>query len=132
MPVSPKRQAELRRMKKEPVELPAKRCTNCPKIFRPKRIEQRFCCDNCRKEFHRYGAAYGPLKDKLEKLVAELIETKYHALDQRLRMCSEGLARLEEQMRDWIRADELAAKAFAAGSISELQSTVSGSQLRSR
>lgn len=81
-------------MKKAPAELPAKRCQNCPKIFRPKQPTQRFCSAHCRMEFHRFGAAYGPLRDKLEKLVAQLIETKYHALDNRLKLCSEGLGQL--------------------------------------
>lgn len=88
-------------MKKEPVELPRRRCDNCPHFFRPKQAKQRFCSNKCRMEFHRYGAAYGPLKDKLENLVEELIETKYHALDQRLRMCSEGLVALTDKVLGW-------------------------------
>ena len=45
-----------------------KRCKNCPRFFTRSRragSPQLFCSENCRKEFHRNGAAFGALRDKL-------------------------------------------------------------------
>ena len=53
-----------------------RRCENCNRLYTPIREDQRFCQhdgDNCRKEFHRYGSSYGPLKTGLHKA----IEKKY-------------------------------------------------------
>ena len=44
------------------------RCKNCPRFFHPREkggSPQEFCSDNCRKEFHRNGAAFGALREKL-------------------------------------------------------------------
>jgi ribosomal protein L37AE/L43A len=92
MPLSPRRQAELRAEKKkleEPKKLgPRKRCDNCDKRFHKNRKDQRFCCGNCRKEFFANGGnAFGPLKVRLEKLVKQLIgplETRINQLDGRI------------------------------------------------
>lgn len=46
-----------------------KRCKNCPKFFELTKPNREFCTPKCKAEFHRYGAAYGPLKEKLERLV---------------------------------------------------------------
>ncbi len=66
-------------------DLKKRRCKNCNELFQPVKEHQLFDCENCRKEFHRYGAAYGPLRTGLERA----IEKKYVALDkaiqQRLR-----------------------------------------------
>ena len=73
MPVSPRRQAELRAQKKrleDPKKLRRKHCKNCNKLFPLTKPTREFCCDNCRKEFHANGGnAFGPLKTRLEKLV---------------------------------------------------------------
>jgi len=47
------------------------RCENCHALYRPnpRRPKQKFCSDNCRKEFHRYGSSYGPLKTGLHKAI---------------------------------------------------------------
>jgi len=57
-----------------------RRCENCNRLYAPIREDQRFCQhdgDNCRKEFHRYGSSYGPLKTGLHKA----IDKKYDALE---------------------------------------------------
>lgn len=49
-----------------------RRCENCNALYQPTREDQRFCRkdgDNCRKEFHRYGSSYGPLKTGLHKAI---------------------------------------------------------------
>lgn len=51
-------------------------CHNCNKLFVPQKPWAKFCKENCRKEFHRYGSSYGPLKTGLERA----IEKKYAAL----------------------------------------------------
>jgi hypothetical protein len=56
-----------------------RRCGNCNILYQPVRNNQKFCTKNkgqCRKEFHRYGSSYGPLKTGLEKT----IDKKYAAL----------------------------------------------------
>lgn len=41
------------------------------------KVNRKFCSDKCRLEYHRYGAAYGPLRDKLTKLIDETIADCY-------------------------------------------------------
>jgi hypothetical protein len=48
-------------------ELPARRCDNCPKVFKPKRPEQRFCSPQCRWQADRQGPGYARLKVRVEK-----------------------------------------------------------------
>lgn len=95
MPVSPKRQAELRARRKDTPELEKIKCPNCGKKTPKTSHNKRFCSGKCKMEWFRFGAAYGPLKEKLEKLIEETIATRYHALDERLRMVSEGFAALD-------------------------------------
>ena len=80
MPVSAKRQAELRAMKREPRELKRKRCDNCGKPFVSDHPRKRFCAKTCSDEFHRYGAAFGPLKEKMEKLVRRWVREEIEKL----------------------------------------------------
>ena len=52
--------------------VPRRRCDNCPKWYQPSqplrvskrtgKLEHGFCCDNCRKEFHKHGGSYSKLK----------------------------------------------------------------------
>jgi hypothetical protein len=94
MPLSPKvrseRRAEAKRLQ-DPKILKRKRCDNCGDLFRPKKPYpvQKFCCDNCRKEFHANGGnAFGPLKARLERLVRQI------TLEDR-RIFADAVARLE-------------------------------------
>lgn len=34
---------------------------------------RKFCSDDCKNEYNRFGAAYGPLKDKLTKLIEQRV-----------------------------------------------------------
>jgi ribosomal protein L37AE/L43A len=107
MPLSAKRQMELRADKKEaagPKKLgPRKRCDNCDKRFHKNRKDQRFCCANCRKEFFANGGnAFGPLKVRLEKLVKQLVrplEVRLTSFDKRLREIDEVL---QAAAQDWL------------------------------
>ena len=54
---------------KNPAKQKRKRCENCNKLFEPKKPWSKFCKDECRKEFHRYGSSYGPLKTGLHKAI---------------------------------------------------------------
>jgi hypothetical protein len=60
-------------------KLRRKRCLNCNKLFVPARNvpNQKFDKDHCRKEFHRHGSAFGPMKLGLHKA----IEKKYAELE---------------------------------------------------
>ena len=48
-------------------DLPARRCDNCPKIFKPKQPTQRFCSPKCRFQAAHYGPGYARLKIKIDK-----------------------------------------------------------------
>lgn len=50
-----------------------RRCRNCGELFEPKRSWQHFCREACKAEFHRYGSAFGPLKERLTKLVRSIV-----------------------------------------------------------
>lgn len=59
-----------------PGEIPPKhyrrmRCDNCFAPTPKRTGNKRFCSDQCRKEFHRHGSAFGPLRVKLEKIIAQ-------------------------------------------------------------
>ena len=95
MPVSPRRQAELRAQKKrleDPKKLPRKHCKNCNKLFPLTKPTREFCGDNCRKEFHANGGnAFGPLKTRLEKLVRGITGE----LERRLNVQGRAIGQLE-------------------------------------
>jgi hypothetical protein len=95
MPVSPRRQAELRAQKKrleDPKKLPRKHCKNCNKLFPLSKPWREFCGDNCRKEFHANGGnAFGPLKTRLEKLVRQITGE----LERRLNVQGRAIGNLE-------------------------------------
>lgn len=40
---------------------------------------QRFCSQKCRREFHRNGAGFGPLKDKFPKWIADEVKKQLAA-----------------------------------------------------
>lgn len=75
MPLSARRQAQRRIDRKlfgPPKNLPRKKCVNCDKPFGQTRKDQKFCGGTCRREFHANGGnAFGPLKGRLEKMIAE-------------------------------------------------------------
>jgi len=48
-------------------DLPARRCDNCGRVFKPKQPHQRFDKPTCRFEAKNYGAGYARLKMRMEK-----------------------------------------------------------------
>jgi hypothetical protein len=67
------------------------RCHNCDKLTvkNPAQPKQRFCCDACRYEYNKHGAAFGPLRSKLEKLVHQIIRDEVKKLDTQLSRLSQ-------------------------------------------
>jgi hypothetical protein len=66
-----KRRAKIKKLA-DPPKFRRKRCDNCGELFQPTRAYpvQKFCQDNCRKEFHKNGGnAFGPLKSKIEGMI---------------------------------------------------------------
>lgn len=70
MPDTPRKRHRERRSKKQKLE--PRRCANDNRKFQPKLKIQKFCSDQCRKQFHRYGSSYGPLKTGLEKIIKSM------------------------------------------------------------
>lgn len=69
-----------------------KRCLNCPRYFEPRALSeggktQKFCSENCRKEFHKHGGAYAKLRRDLAALVRKEVKKVLSDL-------------IEEQIRD--------------------------------
>lgn len=61
-----------------------KRCENCFALFERKKhapSTKRFCSDRCRKEFHHHGSAFGPLRVRLEKMIAQGVKELKVRLD---------------------------------------------------
>lgn len=77
-----------------PVKLKRKRCLNCGRLFPLTKESRKFCKDECRKEFHRYGAAYGPLRQGLEKLIERTTREQYRELKQSVQQLSKRIDRL--------------------------------------
>jgi len=100
MPLSPQRRRQLRAMDER--KYPRKRCANCPRFFEQRVSNKRFCSDACRKEYFHYGAAFGPLKEKLEALVSQWLREHGVKLETRLQKLERDLA----DIRDPIAAEE--------------------------
>jgi hypothetical protein len=50
-------------------KFPRRRCDNCGKLYPLTKPNRRFCGAECKKEFHQHGAAFGPLKERIAKLI---------------------------------------------------------------
>jgi hypothetical protein len=75
-----------------------RRCDNCGDIFLKMRKDQRFCTKNngaCRKQFHKFGAAYGPLKSGLESA----LQKKYEDLSREIAFHSSSPRVLEKEVK---------------------------------
>ncbi len=70
------------------------RCENCSKGFMQKKPWARFCKDECRKQFHLNGSAFGKLKEQLLKVIQK--ETKAVAEE----VIREEVARQNAALRD--------------------------------
>lgn len=72
MPLSAKRRRELRAVEiaeRPPKKFKRKRCRNCDALFPMTKPNREFCSDECRKQFHHFGCAFGPLEEKIRKMV---------------------------------------------------------------
>lgn len=65
-------------------KIPRRRCKNCNGWYWKTRKNKLFCKKSCKDEYGRYGAAYGPLKAKLEKLIANTVAAAIAGLTRRL------------------------------------------------
>lgn len=75
-----------------------RRCDNCGDLYIARRQDQRFCTHNngaCRKQFHKFGAAFGPLKDGLERA----IEMKYAELRREVLLQGPQKLTLEKEVK---------------------------------
>ena len=122
MPVSPLKRRERRAyeksqrgasvavtVKKKPRR---KRCENCNALMEMRVEHKRFCCDNCRKEYHQNGGAFGPLKGRLERLVRSWMKSYQIDMDQNLIRLQQRVETLEKNhgldvkaLRDEIRME---------------------------
>jgi hypothetical protein len=85
--------------------LKKRHCDNCGELYRPKQPirpgELGFCSPNHRKEYHKHGGAFGPLRRALEKRIKALspadalrireVEKRLDAIEQLLRAFRELL-----------------------------------------
>lgn len=84
-----------------------RRCRNCGELFHPIKPNQVFCSNaqhrredggSCKDEYHRFGAAYGPLKDQLERLIARTVARESAARFQGLEARVGELTQLAEEL----------------------------------
>ena len=98
MPLPPKVRRDRRAaLKKFHPAQPVRRkaCANDGKLFTPIRPNQKFCCEECRWEFHHNGGnAFGPLKTRLEKLVVRLVKERQGEFERRLELLTESVEML--------------------------------------
>jgi hypothetical protein len=67
------------------------RCENCGSFFPRTRKDRKFCGDPCRKEFNRFGAAYGPLKQNLQELIVKQSREQVKDLTARVEILEAGM-----------------------------------------
>lgn len=92
----------MKGMKSEWANLPKRKCDNCGTLYKPKRPlwqgERGFCKDNCRKEYHKHGGAFGPLKRALDKEIKKRIKELSPADGPRIDRIERRLDKLEEML----------------------------------
>lgn len=72
-------------------------CDNCPTKFQPRVETQRFCCDNCRKEYHKYGGTFPKLKAVMDQMILRRIRELSPADSKRF----EGIEARLESLEKW-------------------------------
>lgn len=84
-------------------KLRRKRCLNDNKLFTPKPNvpDQKFCCDPCRKEFHRHGSAFGPMKAGLYKAIDKKVAGIERDMRRELRLTNVALSLLNGAFKRW-------------------------------
>lgn len=74
-----------------------RRCRNCDQWYWPRVFlkgtskknkgggsPQRFCTPACRKEYNRNGSAFGPLRDKIRRLIASEVKKQVQEVAKRV------------------------------------------------
>lgn len=77
------------------IEIESRECDYCGKQFQPKRaqdLRQKFCCDNHRKDFFRYGAKM------------RIVAAVSRVFDKQLRVLEKRIAALENKSRKTLDA----------------------------
>jgi hypothetical protein len=103
-------------------DLPARRCDNCGKVFKPKQPHQRFHTPQCRWQADRLGPGYARLKVKLEKdighirneLFALLRDSLSRAQVELINNISKRLARIEGRLTPPVKGIEINESPVAA------------------
>lgn len=57
-------------------KFPRRRCDNCGKLYPQTKPHKRFCKGQCKKEFHQHGSAFGPLKQRIEKMITKEVGSR--------------------------------------------------------
>ena len=115
VPTSPQ-QSKAPTARRGRLNLEPRRCLNDHQPFQPKIRKQKFCSDACRKEFHRYGSSYGPLKTGLEKVIRDQFD--------RLKGDMDGLVSKQEKRQMEI---EIKTLRFNMNGLTERMSELEGS-----
>jgi len=116
-----------------------RRCRNCNALFMPAREDQVFCKEtkekHCRKDFHRYGASYGPLRSGLHRAIDKKYAELRTEMLARNRATIEDTSDLVNQLRDGLgtmdkRLSQMAVQLFAAGCrIQKLEESLSANAI---
>ncbi len=84
---------------------PKIKCDNCGKAFpklnpegKPWKKNKKFCDDNCKAEFHRFGSAFGPLKETVSNIAREEAQKAARVTDGALARVLEWVDRVTEQL----------------------------------
>lgn len=79
---------------------------------RPVVAHKRFCSENCKKEFHQNGGAFGPLKARLEKIVRSWMRSYQEDIDTNIIRLTQKLEELEKEVARVERNQTLDVKAL--------------------
>jgi hypothetical protein len=88
--------------------LPRRKCDDCGASYKPARPllegQRGFCCDNCRKSYHKHGGAYRKLKIEMKKMVEKQFAREFAHVN----------AELKELRSLWIETESRYVKLAAA------------------
>jgi len=99
--------------------LPRRKCDDCGKSYKPSRPlqdgQRGFCCDNCRKSYHKHGGAYRKLRGLVRQMAQKEFDAQRELIAQEIaamRSVVEGIskAEAERQTASEVRARVIAAK----------------------
>ena len=90
--------------------LPKRKCDNCGSTYQPKQPiregERGFCKPNCRKEYHKHGGAFGPLRRALDKELRKRMKelspadvVRIEGIEKRLKALEDYLRQVREMLK---------------------------------